>query len=317
MYYHFKVKILSLLLLISMFIISVSIVFAQSESKPIVVTSTTVLSSIVRDLAGDRVSVIAIVSPSVCPAHYDIKPSDVIVFRRAKLILYHGFEPWIKQLKEVSGTQAPLVKISGPWNTPSNLKRLYEKVAKVLSERLGLNVNSSLNKALKAIDEVALRLKSIAEEYDFSSVKVIVMKWQKPFIVWLGFNVVKDYPPPERISTKDMIELERLGREYKVQLVIDNLQSGVWFGEELARRIGAVHVVLTNFPGTLTGLNNVTKVMEYNVEQLVKAIENYKTLSQIARLEEQITLYKYIIIALIVVAVLELVLIIALRVSRK
>lgn len=308
---------LPLLLSILMLILPVSIVFTQSESKPIVVTSTTVLSSIVRDLAGDKVNIIAIASPSICPAHYDIKPSDIVAFREAKLILYHGFEPWIKQLKEVSGTQAPLVKISGPWNTPQNLKKLYEKVAKVLSEKLGLNVNSSLSRALKAIDKVALKLKSIAEEYDFSSVKVIVMKWQKPFIVWLGFNVVKDYPPPERISTKEMVELERLGRIHKVQLVIDNLQSGIWFGEELARRIGAVHVVLTNFPGTLTGLNNVTKVMEYNVEQLVKAIENYKTLSQIARLEEQITLYKYIIIALIVIAVLELVLIIAFRVSRK
>ena len=308
---------LTLLSLIALFLSMNAALASQNEDKPLIIATTTVLGSIVRDLVGDKAIVITIANPSICPAHYDIKPSDVVAFREAELILYHGFEPWVKQLKEVSGSKAPLVKVSGPWNTPSNLKKLYEYVAKVLSEKLGLDVSSSLNKALRAIDETSLKLKSIAEKYGFSDIKVIVMKWQKPFIAWLGFRIVAEYPPPERLSTKDIVELEKLGMEEGVQLVIDNLQSGTWFGEELARRIGAVHVVLTNFPGTGRGLNNVTKVMEYNVAQLVKALEEYRTLSKIKELENQLTLYRYAVIALIVIAVAETVLLIASRVVKR
>lgn len=289
----------------------------KGNQKPLVIATTSVLGSIVKDLAGDKVIVNVIANPAVCPAHYDIKPSDILAFREAKLIFYHGFEPWIKQLKEASGSTAPLIKVSGPWNTPDNLKKLYEQVAKALISELGLDVKSKLNKVLKAIDETAKKMKTIAEKYGFSDVKVVVMRWQKPFISWLGFKVVADYPPPERLSAKDIAELEKKGKEDSVQLVIDNLQSGVWFGEELARRIGAVHVVLTNFPGTGEGLNNVTRVMEYNVAQLVKAVENYKALNEINHLKNQLAIYSYAVIALTIIVVIETLILIMAKVRKR
>ncbi|RLE74320.1 MAG: manganese transporter, partial [Thermoprotei archaeon] len=64
---------------------------AQGE-RPVVVCTTTVLASMVRDLAGDLVVIEVIASPAVCPAHYDVKPSDVEAFGRADLILAHGIE---------------------------------------------------------------------------------------------------------------------------------------------------------------------------------------------------------------------------------
>ena len=316
---NFRVKV-SILLLSLMIIMLLSLNIKGSmatESKPLVVVSTTVLGSVVEDLARDQVVVYVVANPAICPAHYDIKPSDILAFREAKLILYHGFEPWIKQLVDASGSRAPIIKISGPWNTPTKLKELYVKVAKALSENLGLNVETSLDKSLKAIDRVIKKLKSISEEHKFSNINVIVMKWQRPFVSWLGFNVIADYPPPERLSTKDIAELESKGRESKVCLIIDNLQSGVWFGEELARRVNAVHVVLTNFPGTGQGLNNITRIMEYNVIQLVKAIENYKVLSEIEALKSQLTTYQYALGALIVIVIVETVLLILVKVKRK
>ena len=289
----------------------------KGNQKPLVIATTSVLGSIVKDLAGDKVIVNVIANPAVCPAHYDIKPSDILAFREAKLIFYHGFEPWIKQLKEASGSTAPLIKVSGPWNTPDNLKKLYEQIAKALISELGLDVKSKLNKVLKAIDETAKKMKTIAEKYGFSDVKVVVMRWQKPFISWLGFKVVADYPPPERLSAKDIAELEKKGKEDSAKLVIDNLQSGIWFGEELARRIGAVHVVLTNFPGTGEGLNNVTRVMEYNVAQLVKAVENYKALNEINHLKNQLAIYSYAVIALTIIVVIETLILIMAKVRKR
>ena len=64
----------------------------DAGEKPLVVCSTTVLGSIVQELAGDSVDVQVIASPSICPGHYDVKPSDVYAVGEADLIFYHGFE---------------------------------------------------------------------------------------------------------------------------------------------------------------------------------------------------------------------------------
>ncbi|RLI36402.1 metal ABC transporter substrate-binding protein, partial [Candidatus Bathyarchaeota archaeon] len=60
------------------------------EGKPLVVCTTTILSSFAEQVGGEYVTVISIVPPDVCPAHYDITPSDVYAVSRASLILYSG-----------------------------------------------------------------------------------------------------------------------------------------------------------------------------------------------------------------------------------
>ena len=127
---------LTLLLLASM------IGSVLAEEKPVVVATTSVIGSVVKDLAGDRVDLYVIASPAICPAHHDIKPSDVYTFSKANLILYHGFEPWVKDLYEASGSKAKLFRVSGPWNTPDGIKSYYEKVASVLKDELGIEIKS-------------------------------------------------------------------------------------------------------------------------------------------------------------------------------
>ncbi|RLG86070.1 MAG: hypothetical protein DRO18_04925, partial [Thermoprotei archaeon] len=97
-------------LILAMLIVSVTPIVTSSNEKPTVVCTTTVLASIVEDLASDLVNVEVIASPTICPAHYDVRPSDVEKVRQASLILYHGFEPWIEDLVKASGSGAPMVK---------------------------------------------------------------------------------------------------------------------------------------------------------------------------------------------------------------
>ena len=61
--------------------------YVSAGEKPVVVATTSVIGSVVKDLAGDRVDLYVIASPAICPAHYDIKPSDVYTFSNANLIL--------------------------------------------------------------------------------------------------------------------------------------------------------------------------------------------------------------------------------------
>ena len=309
-----KVKIFFGMILVALVLISPNVVLASSDDgKPLVVVSTTVLESIVKDLAGDQVDILVLVSPSVCPGHYDVRPSDVWAVSNAKLILYHGIEPWVEKLVEASNSKADVVKVSGPWNTPDALKERYQDVAKILEEKLGISVQERLSEKLKEINEVSEELKAKAEAYNFNDVNVIVMKWQKSFVEWLGFNVVASYPPPEKLSTKDIVELEKKAREENVLLVIDNLQSGVSFGQNLASHVGAVHVTLTNFPGNAPNVNTVLDVMRYNTENLIIAVKTAKEIQEKNALKEKLSTYKTLAIVGVSLVVIEALVIIFIR----
>jgi len=224
------------LLVVLVFLTSAGVcapLFAQADdgSKPVVVTTTTVLGSIVSDLAGDLVNVEIVASPAVCPAHYDVKPSDIERIRMASLVLAHGMEPWVDSLVAAAGGAVPVVKVRGGWGDPERLKKLYSLVAQALGEHLRLNLGDRLSKCLSAIDSVKSVLKNMARDYGFEGVPVVSMMWQRPFVEFLGFKVVASYGPPETVTPKLYSDVIANATQYRAVLVIDNLQSGTDLGE--------------------------------------------------------------------------------------
>jgi len=308
----------AVVLLLSLLIgLSWSVAPSRGE-KPLVVCTTTVLASMVNDLAGDLVSVDVIASPSVCPAHYDIRPSDIDAFAKANLILMHGFEPWVKDLKEASGSEAPIVKIKGGWGTPEDLKERYKDVAKALEENLGIDVSDRLNKCIAGIDVTDSWLKDFSSKNGFAGTPVVAMMFQRGFISYLGFDVVATYPPPEKVSAKQYTSIIENATRKGASLVIDNAQSGTDLGNKIAAEIGGVEVALTNFPGTAPHLNNMTEVMKWNAMKLSQALENVKTKGELNRMKEQLQGWMAATYALILVAVIEAVVIaILVRRSRR
>jgi len=292
-----------LLAVIFLLSIAVNVHAAEPANKPVIVTTTTVLESIVRDLARDKVSVVVIASPTICPAHYDVSPSDVEAFKIADLILAHGIEPWVEDLKKASGSEAPIVYIRGPWNVPDALKQKYMEVANAIKECLGIDVSDKLSKSLEEIDKTKQWLLSFAEEHGFKGAPVVSMLWQKSFISFLGFRIVAVYRSPEMVSAKEYSEVVENATKYGAVLVIDNLQSGVELGEKIASEVGAVEVALTNFPGTAPGLNNVTEVMKYNAKLLAKALEEATAMKEKITLKREISFWRnttYILAVLVI-----------------
>ncbi|KYH36992.1 MAG: periplasmic solute binding protein [Candidatus Bathyarchaeota archaeon B24] len=269
------------------------------------------------DLAGDSISVDVISSPAVCPAHYDVKPSDVEAFRDADLILAHGFEPWVDDLKEASGSEAPVVRVRGGWNSPKALKEIYVKVSTALRDYLGINVSDRLNRALRSIDSLESWLKKVSEENHFEGKPVVCMLFQKGFVSSLGFNIVAVYGPPEKVSAKQYEAVIRNATEHNAVLVIDNIQSGTDLGRKIASEIGAVEVALTNFPQTAPNLNNMTQVMMWNVQRIIDALRNAELMAEVSSLKREVETWRTAEIATLIVAVLEAIIIVALRMRMK
>jgi ABC-type Zn uptake system ZnuABC Zn-binding protein ZnuA len=272
--------------------------------KPLIVATTSVLGSVVEDLAGDQVEVIILVSPAICPSHYDVKPSDVYAISRARLIFYHGMEGWLNQLYESSGSKAELVKISGGWSTPEGARKYYEEVASALRSKLGIDVSARLEQRLRELDDVARQIMDKVSSQQASSIKVIAMEWQRDFVEWLGFKVVDTFSPPEKVSSADVERLVRAGVENGASLVVSNLQSGVELGETVAREIGAIHVILSNFPGSDPETKTLIDLIRRNAGSILGSLDMLAVKRELSRAVGEAELYRALsyILATIVAA---------------
>lgn len=249
------------------------------EEKLLVVTTTSILADFAAHIGGDLVEIYTITPAGICPAHYDVKPSDIRAVAQAVLVLYHGMEAWLEDLIQASGnTDVKRVQVKGPWNVPSEIGAYLDQIEAALAE-----VDPAHAEQFKAnaqgykaeIDTLAGELLAKAKELELAQAKAIVMQWQQGFVAWIGVQVVATYPPPETLSLKQVQELINTGRKEQVALVVDNLQSGTSFGARLAYEIGAVHVVLTNFPGAVPGALDYLGMLRYNADQLFTAWKAY------------------------------------------
>ena len=256
-----------------MIILLSSMIGVNADEKVKVVCTTTILEKFAEEVGGEKVEVISLVQPGVCPAHFDIKPSNVYDVSEASLILCHGFEQWLDGLISSSGNKdVKKVLLKGSWSTSDSAIQIVEKIKDALSEASPENAeyfNENADKTIEEIRETAESIKKEADTLDVKNIDVICMKWQKEFVEWIGFNIVATYGPPENVSMKEINELTKK----KALLVIDNLQSGTKLGSQIASEIGAYHVILTNFPDAVPGTGTLSEMMKYNADQLFNAVK--------------------------------------------
>jgi len=270
-----------------------------SEDKPIIVCTTEVLGSIAREYLGDEADVVVLVNPSLCPADFDMKPSNVYAIRNARVLFKQNIpgEFWLEGLLEASGNpNLTQVAIPGVYNTPEGAKRYIDWIGGNLTEVLGMDLSTEKEEVIEDIDEVQQWMSDQAQECDASSVKVICMKWQKAFVESAGFQVVDTFNPPETLSASDINDLVNTAESEGVALIVDNLQIDVEFGKGIADQVGAEHVVLTNFPGAIPGTGSLSEMFRYNADQLYKATNTWRYTASLKAekkaLENQVSLYQ-------------------------
>jgi len=233
----------------------------------------------------------------VCPTHFDTSPSDITTIEDADIVISLGIEPWLDSLLTASGNDDATRIVCSDlkvWNIPSGAKKFVDKIALGLGEALpDLNATISADAVSykSEIDTKASELLAQVEASGLEGKQVACMQWQKAFVGWLGFEVVSDYPPPESLSTAEVLNITRTIEDNDVVAIIDNLQSGTEFGANIASDAGVAHVIFTNFPGGFPNTYTYLDMIEYNTDQLINGIASYEQASEdIADLELQRTL---------------------------
>lgn len=305
---------------------------AEEDEKPIIVCTTNVLGSIVKEIAGDDVDVIVLVNPSLCPADYDMKPSDIYALSKAKILFYHdipGEKLWLGDLIEAAGNENLMqVKVPGTYNTPAGAKSCIRIIGGNLSKALSSDFSGKVSSMLDAVDSVANEIRSEAQSLGVENISVICMKWQKTFVEWVGFKVVATYNPPETLSFSDIVSIINKAHNEGAALIIDNLQVSTEFGASIASEVGAVHIVLTNFPGAIPETGNLTQMFRHNAKQLFQGLKRWRAMKELEAkfkefaeslktetesLKNQLTAFQAATFVAVTVAAVELILLLAKR----
>lgn len=244
----------------------------QRDDNVKIAVTTSMLGCIVKELGKEKVNVVTIVPAGMCPGHFDLKPKDAQALSDAKLLLCHGFEQFVDDIKESAGELKIItVKIEGSWMVPEIHLQAVEKVSTILAEYFPKDAaffSQNAQRYSETVKRAASEIKEEAIQHGLSKVSVLANEMQSNLLEWFGCNVVKTYRRPEEMSAKTVMELIDAGKQSSVRLVVDNLQSGPEAGKNIANEIGAVHIALTNFPQN----DSYIESLRQNAEKIFQAV---------------------------------------------
>lgn len=272
-------------------ILIIAVLSIQPATAITIVSTTTVLSDPIGYIGGDRVQVIAIADPTICPhMQAEIIPNRIQLDRdfitNADLfVAINGsvdkeyvmpyIEKFMKANNNANISWRTLKDPSMNWNTPGGARALSQETTKWLIDTDPQNrtyYEGRLSSYLALIDAADL---TTDERSQIAGQDVIVMLWQKEAAGnWLGLNVVAVFAPDfynngqstPRAVINDIFDHPEKYRN--VKYVIDNMQSGdMAKGIEEAlhdNKIPAKRVIFTNFPGSVQGAGTLPDVLQYN-----------------------------------------------------
>lgn len=206
----------------------------NAEDKIIVVASTSWTGAIAEAAGADEVRILAPFELKH-PPEYDYRPSDIAQLHSARLLVYGGYESFVKKLAIAVGfPQERLIAVLTT-NDPDNLK----KQARLLSEIMETQKREAAWE--KAFDRALAGIQKQAKENKISQKRVLVQKHQLPLVKWLGFDVIGVFNADE-LSPNKVMEYAMM----KPDMVIDNFHNPQ--GKPIAEIAKCDYVALINFP---------------------------------------------------------------------
>ncbi|MCX8082536.1 MAG: metal ABC transporter substrate-binding protein [bacterium] len=262
---------------ILLLLLYISNLFAQE-----IITTTSVLSSAVKEIVKGKLKVENLVPSGYCPGHSDIKVKHLAEIEKSGLLFAHGFEPYLDQIKnsiKKEGFSPIIIKTEGTCFSLENQKKIYNELTKILSEKFPqykdfFETNSK--KTLLEIEETDKKIKNIIKKKQVAGISVICNGYIKNMLEYLGLEVIATYGRKEDLSPSQIKKLIEIGRKEKVSLVIDNLQAGPDTGKGIAEELRIPHITISNFPEALPDTPTLRDTLYVNTQRIIEAYEKNK-----------------------------------------
>jgi ABC-type Mn2+/Zn2+ transport system permease subunit len=228
--------------------------FSSSASAQEAVVASTSLSGAIAKAAGAK-EVRIISSELRHPPEYDLKPSDLLKFEGAKVVIYGGYERMVSKLLETSKNKNILAIQIDTDTSPENLIAQARKISKVLGTEKEEQIWEK--KFLEKLKELQKKIRP------YSGKRAIVHRFAQPFAQWAGLEVVQIVSPGE--LTPKVIG-DAVGRN--PELVVDIYHVPV--AQVIAENARCKYIQIINFPG-VDHTRSLEDIFEYNVTRLIKA----------------------------------------------
>lgn len=262
-----------------------------------VVATTTVFADIIRNVGGDRVSVVSIIPPGVGPEDYEPKPDDARKLTDAQLVVSNGLglDDFLVRLissagderpRLVLGDGIPTITVDGKvnphvWLDPTVVKQYYvPAIAARLSEldpdgRATYEANAAAyGTQLDALDE---ELTALIDQIPAANRKLVTFHDGFPYFArHFGFELVGVILENvgQDPSAADLAALVDEVRAAQVRAVFSEAQFSPKLSETLADEAGISQVV-TNLYNDALGdapADSYVGLMRWNVDQIVPAL---------------------------------------------
>lgn len=263
-------------IIFSIIFLVVGLCFGQ---KIEIITTTSQISSIAKEIGQSKVNITFLIPPAICPGHYEIKPSDIKKLYQDGILLYHGWEGFIDDIKNAvpdSKAKIHCINIPGSWLIPDVQIKVAEKIMQILSTIDPSNKNfylTNLEFYTKKMFILDKEIKNIVSTCKLSEVPVICSKMQKDLLDYLGFKVIECFGRDEELTPKKLMQIINQAKIYGVRLIVSNLQSGTSVGEMLSKRTKIPHAVLSNFPDGFEDTETIEKTIIANLYILKNAVK--------------------------------------------
>jgi zinc transport system substrate-binding protein len=249
----------------------------EKSSKLQVVTSTSLLAQIVERIGGDKVSVVNIIPPAQCPGLFDVKPGDILKLADARLFLFHNWQgekfttELITSAKNEKLTTV-IIELAGNWMTPQIQRDAADKITATLAQIDPENsavYNKAASEYKTAVTAKESEIKNRLADKNLATINVLCDEQQAGFVKWTGLNIVAAYGRLETFTPQVMKDLVDKGRNGKVTLVIDNMQTGGESGKSLAEQLVVKQITLSNFPGGYDKTETWEKAIDKNIQLIL------------------------------------------------
>ena len=269
-----KIKII-LLVLILFLLPNIALSYSNPgiDKKIKIAVTTSNLADILEEICEDKIEIFTIIPVTMCPGSYDIDAKTIKEINKCNAVLYHHWQPWVKNLKYKTtklGIVYRELKTRGNLMIPYINLRAAQELLDLLS------IWDSDNKAFYEQNflNYSFKVNFLAEEiakngYNKYNKKIVCNSQISTFMEWLGFDVVMTYGKSSNLSSSEMLLLTKKIKKEKVKYVVDNLQAGTDVGRTLVDDLKINHIVVSNFVLGKSYINT----LKNNIEKINKALE--------------------------------------------
>lgn len=238
--------------------------------------TTTHIAAILEAVGGDKVEITTVIPSGMCPGHFDISPGELINIRNSELVIYHGYERFMKDLIKENQEKNAFVKVdvNDNWMIPNVHVMAVREIETILSSEfpdLSGYFSNNAEMYIQRIMEAKTRLLVSLE--DVRGRKVVASSMNADFIKWTGLEIICTFGRDEDISLKEYSQVAATGARENAELVIDNLQSSGKTGQTLAAELEIPFQILSNFPEQSDKGYTYLNTLYENCARLLKGLE--------------------------------------------